>query len=57
LETPDGYVKKFQPSKWSEIIMADEEFKNKIIELMDREVVQKFDKREGKAEDFYTIPG
>ena len=54
LEMPDGYTKKFQPSRWSEIIKADEEFRNKIVQLMDEEVVQKFDKRVGKAEDFYN---
>jgi recombination protein RecA len=56
IEMPDGYTKKFQPSRWSEIIKADEEFRNKIVQLMDEEVVQKFDKREGKAEDFYNDP-
>jgi len=56
LEMPDGYTKKFQPSRWAEIIKADEEFRNKIVQLMDEEVVQKFDKREGKAEDFYNDP-
>jgi len=57
LEMPDGYTKKFQPSKWAEVIKTDEEFRNKIVQLMDEEVVQKFDKRVGKAEDFYTEPG
>ena len=56
IEMPDGYTKKFQPSKWSELIKTDEEFRNKIVQLMDEEVVQKFDKREGKAEDFYNDP-
>ena len=56
LTMPDGYTKKFQPSKWAEIIKTDEEFRNKITQLMDEEVVQKFDKREGKAEDFYSDP-
>ena len=53
---PDGYTKKFQPSKWADIIKEDKEFREKIISLMDQEVVQKFDKREGNAEDFYTDP-
>lgn len=56
LKTRDGYEKKFQPSKWAEIIKSDEEFRSKVIQLMDEEVVQKFDKREGKAEDFYADP-
>ena len=53
---PDGYEKKFQPSKWTEIIQTDEEFKNNIIKLMDEEVVQKFDRREGSADQFYSDP-
>jgi hypothetical protein len=57
LEMPDGYTKKFQPSRWAEVIKTDEEFRAKIVQLMDEEVVQKFDKRVGKAEDFYTEPG
>lgn len=57
LTMPDGYTKKFQPSKWAEVIKTDEEFRTKIVQLMDEEVVQKFDKRVGKAEDFYTEPG
>ena len=56
LTMPDGYTKKFQPSKWADIIKEDKEFREKIISLMDQEVVQKFDKREGNAEDFYTDP-
>ena len=56
LEMPDGYTKKFQPSRWAEVIKTDEEFRAKIVQLMDEEVVQKFDKRVGKAEDFYTEP-
>jgi recombination protein RecA len=56
LSLPDGYVKKFQPSKWTELIKSDEEFKNRVTELMDKEIVQKFDKREGNASVFYEDP-
>lgn len=56
LTMPDGYTKKFQPSKWADIIKEDKEFREKVISLMDLEVVQKFDRREGNAEDFYTDP-
>ena len=31
-------------------------FKNNIIKLMDEEVVQKFDRREGSADQFYSDP-
>jgi recombination protein RecA len=56
LATPDGYSKKFQPSKWTETIKTDEEFRKRIIQIMDEEIVQKFDKREGDASVFYEDP-
>jgi len=49
----DGTQEKFQPSKWAEKI-KDEKFKNRILEIMDEEVILKFDKREGEAEQFYN---
>ena len=48
----DGTEQKFQPSKWKEMVQ-DEKFKDRIIELIDEEVIMKFDKREGNASDFY----
>tara|TARA_R100000963_G_C4618931_1_gene87040 strand:- start:31 stop:933 length:903 start_codon:yes stop_codon:yes gene_type:complete len=56
LATSDGYTKKFQPSKWTELIINDSEFKERIIHLMDEEIVQKFHKREGDATAFYSEP-
>jgi hypothetical protein len=56
LTLPEGYVKKFQPSKWTELISTDIEFKEHIIRLMNEEVVQKFDRRAGDAQSFYTDP-
>mgnify|MGYP003110271692 CR=1 FL=1 len=56
LTMPDGYEKKFQPSKWTQIIQSDEEFRANVLKLMDEEVVRKFDKREGSAEQFYSDP-
>ena len=53
----DGYEKKFQPSRWVEVLNSDEEFKNKVIELMDIEVIQKFDSLEGNASMFYDSDG
>jgi recombination protein RecA len=50
LEMGDGKVVKFQPSKWDEK-MQDPTFKQRVYDVM--EVIQKFDKRLGKAEDFY----
>ena len=56
LAMADGYEKKFQPSKWAELVQTDEEFRAHVIQLMDDEVVQKFDKREGSADQFYSDP-
>ncbi len=56
LTMPDGYEKKFQPSKWAQLVQTDEEFRSHVIQLMDEEVVQKFDKREGSADQFYSDP-
>ena len=51
----NGYTKKFQPSKWAETIEKDPEFKQHVLEFMDEVIVQKFDKREGEASDFYEV--
>jgi len=52
LTMKDGSVKKFQPSRWM-TSMEDEDFKIRVLEIMDEEVVQKFDQRDGDADDFY----
>ena len=43
---------KFQASKWAERLQ-DPEFRKTVMEIMDDEVIMKFDKREGNAADFY----
>jgi recombination protein RecA len=53
LEHDDGTVDKFQPSRWMKALES-EKFKKRVLEIMDREVIQKFDKREGEAKDFYN---
>lgn len=53
--TRGEYSKKFQPSRWVEILQNDPEFKQHVIDFMDEVVVQKFDKREGEASDFYEV--
>jgi len=52
----NGFTKKFQPSKWVKMLEEDSEFKQHVIDFMDEVVVQKFDKREGTASDFYETP-
>jgi recombination protein RecA len=54
MDMGDGTEVKFQPSKWKEK-MADEAFKNRVLRIMDEEVILKFDKREGDASEFYDI--
>ena len=56
LKTADGYEKKFQPSKWTGLIMSDPEFREQVIKIMDEEIVQKFQNREGNADAFYADP-
>ena len=48
----DGTVKKFQPSKWM-ASLKDDKFRERVIQIMDEEIVQKFDQRVGSASDFY----
>lgn len=43
---------KFQASKWTERLQ-DAEFRKTVMEIMDDEVIMKFDKRIGEATDFY----
>ena len=56
LKMPDGYEKKFQPSKWTELVRSDEDFRANVLQLMDEEVIGKFDRREGTADQFYSDP-
>jgi len=56
LKTPGGYEKKFQPSKWTGLITSDPEFRAEVIKIMDEEIVQKFQNREGNADAFYADP-
>ena len=34
-------------------MLQDEKFKNSVLQLIDEEVIMKFDERKGSAEDFY----
>jgi len=43
---------KFQAAKWTERLQ-EEQFRARVHEIMDEEVIHKFDKREGNASDFY----
>ena len=54
LRYKDGKTVKFQTKQWNEKL-EDKKFYNRVIELMEHEIVLKFDKREGKAADFYDV--
>ena len=56
MDMGNGESVKFQPSKWKEKIQ-DENFKNRVLEIMDEEVILKFDRREGEASEYYNIEG
>jgi RecA/RadA recombinase len=43
---------KFQATKWVERL-SDEGFRKNVLDIMDEEVIMKFHKREGTADDFY----
>ena len=50
----DGSEDKFQPSKWKNMLRS-EMFRERVLDIMDEEVILKFDKRQGEAADFYDI--
>jgi len=52
----DGKEVKFQTTKWLDML-KDQAFKDQILRLMEKEVIQKFDSREGHAKNFYNIDG
>jgi len=54
LPMADGTKTKFMASQWVEQLQ-DEDFRTRVYEIMDEEIIRKFDAREGKAEDFYDV--
>ena len=50
----DGTSEKFRAARWKEKLQ-EEKFKNRVLQIMDEEIIMRFDKKEGKAEDFYDI--
>ena len=51
----DGKEKKFQGKQWIELLNSNPAFKTRAIELMDEEVIRKFNDKEGSAKDFYDV--
>ena len=54
IDMGNGETVKFQPSKWKEKIQ-EEAFRARVLEIMDEEVILRFDQRDGNAADFYDI--
>ena len=52
MDMGDGTQEKFQPGRWMEK-MQDKKFYDRVLTIIDEEVIMKFDKREGDASDFY----
>ena len=49
---PDGTETKFQRKNWTDKLQ-EEKFRERVLTIMDEDVIMKFKNREGKAEDFY----
>ena len=54
LQYEDNTEEKFMGSHWLEKL-EDEKFKQRVFDIMDREIIMKFDNREGDASTFYEI--
>jgi len=51
--TLDGYDKKFQGATFPKLMQTDEKFAKLVYDIMDEEVIRKFETKTGKSEDFY----
>jgi recombination protein RecA len=56
LHYEDGNVEKFQKATWMDKLQ-DDKFRKRVLQLMDEEVILKFESKTGKADDFYTLEG
>ena len=50
----DGTEEKFQSAHWLDKL-EDDKFRNRVFDIMDEEIIKKFDNREGDAGDFYDV--
>ena len=57
LDLGDGKTKKFQKKNWVNLLQTDEGFRKRVLEIMDEEVILKFDKRLGDASNYYDTEG
>ena len=50
----DQTTEKFQAAKWLDKLQ-NEKFKDRVLQIMDEEIIMRFEKKEGNAEDFYNV--
>lgn len=55
--TLEGYEKKFQAATFPKLMQSDPNFAKIVYDIMDEEVIRKFENKTGKAEDFYQLDG
>ena len=53
--TLKGYDKKFQAATFPKLMQTDEKFAKVVDDIIDEEVIRKFENKTGKAEDFYDL--
>ena len=53
IKLKDGTLKSFQRKDWEELMEADSLFKERALEIMDTEVITKFNDRTGDAKFHY----
>ena len=53
LKYSDGTEKVFRSSEWVSLMKEDEKFKNRVMEILDEEIVRKFNDRTTNASSFY----
>jgi len=53
--TLEGYDKKFQTATFPKLMQSDPKFSKLVYDIMDEEVIRKFENKTGKAEDFYDL--
>ena len=52
----DGTTEKFQSATWMDKLQ-NQKFKDRVLEIMDEEIILKFQNREGDASNFYDVDG
>jgi RecA/RadA recombinase len=50
----DGTLEKYQASGWTDKL-KDDKFKDRVVELMNKEIIMRFENKEGPAGDLYDV--